>query len=257
MSAPVHIRSTTLATTFGVATLNVSFGSLPAVGNQIIARVFGSTNGAAATSVTLSDNQGGSNTYAQSVFVNNATGNRYCAIAASTIPLVTSSGTFTLTITINGGSGNNTIELAGSEYGTMATGNPLNVTISNTGASTVTLDTTAAASTSQADEVFFSVCATNSGSASTAPFTNNAAGSVPSSGWTNDFSDGDDTNLCAGVMSSVIVSSIQAPRDVITANAAGPFSAVLASFKGATTAETPTTITGLGRRMISVGYWQG
>lgn len=224
-AAIANPRNTPLGKIYAAA-VSVDFATLPSSGSQICARAAGFRSGTV-TAAVFTDNQG--NTYSSAVFIANV---RWVAIGCTTVAIGTPSGTFTVTVTPTGGTGG-ALEAVASEYTGLGSGNVLDKIASGSGSST-TLDTTATATTTQADELLLYVAAANSSSATTT-YTENVTGSAPSSGWTEDFTDADDTNFLSVTFGSVIVSSTVAARHVITVSGAGPYSwaAAVATFTAA------------------------
>jgi hypothetical protein len=198
---------TVQATSFGAcnnvtanpATCSVSFGTLPTVGNTVIVKVIAATSTAVPT-VTISDNQGNSYASPKDYEVLNTSRGNY--LASTSAPVATSSGTFTVTASLTNPTNVGIyIRLQATEYSGLATSQVIRTYISNISTSNgTTVDTSPAVA--QNGELVIALAR----AADSPTYTNQASGTVPSSGWTED---GKDT---IGAMESIIVSSTVAVR---------------------------------------------
>lgn len=162
------------STGFGVS---ASFGSLPAAGSTIIVMVGLWPQSLALTASQFTDNQGNTYAIAESRIV---AGGNEVAIIAYAKNIGSPSGTFTVTFTpANNGSFFDfcAIEVTGLD-GT----SPLDKT-AKSGGTSGTIDTTATATTSQADELLVACCARRG-----------FGGFTVSSGWTEQVEENDDVS---------------------------------------------------------------
>ena len=226
-AAIANPRNTALTNVYATA-ISASFATLPSSGSHVCVQLAGFASTTNPTSFTIADNQGVGNTYAQSVYL---AGTRFTMIGCTTATIGATSGTFTVTATAVGSVGTVALQMVAREYTGLASGNPLDVVASGSG-TTTTLDTTATATTAQAEELLLYSASVASNSATTT-YTENVSGSAPSSGWTEDFTDADDTNALTCSFGSVIVASTVAARHVITVSTGGNNTAVVATLKGA------------------------
>lgn len=158
--AAAYVRDTGKVNGGGVDTISLSFGTLPAAGNSVIAEItnWNPSQGGNIGASACTDNK--SNSYTRdniSPLISDAR----CAIF-STHNLPSMSGTLTLTMDPNAGSAEY-MDAVAIEYSGLATSSTLDKTATNSGTSTNPTSGTTA-TTSQADELVIAALAVDSGS---------------------------------------------------------------------------------------------
>lgn len=213
-------------------TVAITLGATPTVGNTLIVSCLGYIGGASVT-MTATDNQTPANTYTRDVFAQNFVSAGH-AVAIFSCPIVTASGTFTITVSCtNPTPSGQALRGIAAEFSGV-TASPFDKSATNI-ANTNSLDTTAAATTTSADELLIAVGETQN------TITKEQAGTAPASGWTELYYSGSPLN---SAMEYQFVSSTVAARHVWTLGSAQWAAAAVATYK--VTAVGGQTVTWVG-----------
>ena len=235
------------AITANPAECSVTFTTQPTIGNFITIQAAQGGGGTEDHTMTFSDNQAsGGNTYAKDKEFEDHVSQGF-GVAVGSAQITKSSGTFTVKVSMpNATASARYIWIVIKEWSGILTSGALDKTggLDNHGGPSDTApDTGTTGTLAQAEELVVAAAVAN-GPGGVNAFTNEVAGTVPSSGWTEDYNDSGTVHEL-GDAESVVVSATTGVRHVWTLGTSNRWMTALATYKGgAPTALSGTASTG-------------